>query len=246
MSAPPHISATIRPVAQLDQAERDAMCDLHSRHYANVSPPRFAADLAAKQWVIELRDRTARLLGFSTLRIDPFPYRGRRLRIVFSGDTIVHPEARNSPALAASFGVFFTQFQQDGDELYWLLICKGHRTYRFLPVFFHRFFPRAREEDDSLRPLRDAIAQDRFGTLFDPLRGVLDLRGERDRLRPEDTRVPDAQLRNPHVRFFLAANPGYVQGDELVCLAPLAPWNLRPAARRVIAGARTLWTEAHA
>lgn len=245
MPTGPAIAAAIRPVPQLADTEREAMLDLHCRHYANVSPRQFAADLADKHWVIELREGQGRLVGFSTLRVDAFPYQGRTLRVVFSGDTIVDPEARNTPALAASFGVFFTRLQ-DGDELYWLLICKGHRTYRFLPVFFHHFFPCCTGGGDSLRPLRDAIAQARFGPLFDPARGVLDLRGERDRLRPEDARVPDGHRRDPHTRFFLEANPGYLRGDELVCLAPLAPWNLRPAARRVIAGARTVWTDAHA
>ena len=33
--------------------------------------------------------------------------------------------------------------------------------------------------------------------------------------------------------FFLRRNPGYVRGDEMVCLTELAPHNLRPLARRV-------------
>jgi hypothetical protein len=43
---------------------------------------------------------------------------------------------------------------------------------------------------------------------------------------------PDEAAR-PDVAFFLRSNPGYVHGDELVCLTELAPHNLRPIARRV-------------
>lgn len=235
------------PVSQLGATDRASMYSLHSRHYANVASERFAADLAAKQWVILLRAEGGTLVGFSTLRVDPFRHAGRELRVVFSGDTIVDPRARSSAALAASFGVFFTHLHDIGEtDLYWLLICKGHRTYRFLPVFFHHFFPGCTDGDRDLRSLRDAIALDRFGPLFDPDLGVLALQGSRDRLRPADACIPPGHDRNPHVRFFLHANPGFVHGDELVCLAPLATANLRPAARRVIAQARTLWIDARA
>jgi hypothetical protein len=42
------------------------------------------------------------------------------------------------------------------------------------------------------------------------------------------------RLRDPHVCFFLARNPGHASGDELCCLAPLTRANFTPAAYRVI------------
>jgi hypothetical protein len=35
------------------------------------------------------------------------------------------------------------------------------------------------------------------------------------------------------VRFFLARNPGFVRGDELVCWTSIADDNLTPAGRRM-------------
>ena len=40
-------------------------------------------------------------------------------------------------------------------------------------------------------------------------------------------------MARPETAFFLASNPGYVHGDELVCLTELSTENLRPIARRV-------------
>jgi len=37
------------------------------------------------------------------------------------------------------------------------------------------------------------------------------------------------------VEFFARVNPGYVRGDELVCLCPLTGANQTPAARRLLA-----------
>jgi hypothetical protein len=40
-------------------------------------------------------------------------------------------------------------------------------------------------------------------------------------------------LRNPHIAFFVAQNPGHAQGDELVCLARIHHDNFSAAGRRM-------------
>src|SRR5690349_23459155 len=42
------------------------------------------------------------------------------------------------------------------------------------------------------------------------------------------------RLKDPHVSFFINANPGHVGGDELACLAELSRANLTPAGRRMV------------
>ena len=39
---------------------------------------------------------------------------------------------------------------------------------------------------------------------------------------------------DPHVRFFLEHNPTYLQGTELVCLAPISLENTKSIGRRLI------------
>jgi hypothetical protein len=36
------------------------------------------------------------------------------------------------------------------------------------------------------------------------------------------------ELADPDVAFFVAANPGWVRGHDLVCLTRLSPDNVRP------------------
>ena len=38
---------------------------------------------------------------------------------------------------------------------------------------------------------------------------------------------------DPHIAFFLDRNPGFVRGDELVCLTRIDDRNLTPAGRRM-------------
>jgi hypothetical protein len=48
--------------------------------------------------------------------------------------------------------------------------------------------------------------------------------------------ISERELRVPDIAFFAAANPGWVEGHDLVCLCALTPDNLRPAMRPLLLG----------
>ena len=100
------------------------------------------ADLQAKQWVILLYDDN-RLCGFSTQVVFDFPHEHRLTRILFSGDTIIDKHYWGSLALPVAWGrlMLLLQSSRPDTDLFWLLTSKGYKTYRFLPVFFHEFYP---------------------------------------------------------------------------------------------------------
>ena len=117
------------------------------------------------------------------------------------------------------------------DPLWWLLITSGYRTYRFLPLFFQRSWPRVEAQlPGGLRALRDALAVHVYRETFDATDGLVRL------ARPQPLRAPLAGIppgRSTHDRdlaFFLAQNPGHVRGDELVCLAQCCRSHSRPPA----------------
>jgi hypothetical protein len=124
--------------------------------------------------------------------------------------------------------------------LYWFLICKGHRTYRYLGAFARRYLPRpdvradiGDAADAAAQDLLDHLATERYGHAYDPAAGILSFDVPQGRLAPELARVPDAHRRIGSVAYFLQRNPGYAGGDELVCLCELSASNLRPLARRL-------------
>jgi hypothetical protein len=166
---------------------------------------------------------------------------GRPVRVIFSGDTIVDERHWGQQALAFAWLRLAGHLKAARPDvpLYWLLISKGHRTYRYLPTFSRAFHPSpdAATEAD-LAPLRDFLARDRFGTAYDAAAGVVRFAESRGHLRAEYAEVPETHQRLPEVAFFLARNPGYARGDELVCVCELREDTLRPIARRAfLAGA---------
>jgi hypothetical protein len=231
------LQGRIVPVAGVTPAERDAMFALMDRHYDNVSRAAFDADLDEKLWVIQVVEPDdGKLCGFSTQRLLQQDVEGRSVLALFSGDTIIARAHWGDNALAHFWGRLALSLI-DGRaeaELYWFLISKGYKTYRYLPLFFHNYHPRPdTESPPRLRAVLHALAASRYPDRFDPEAGVVHANGK-DQLRPGVADVTEGRLQDKHVRFFVERNPGHAAGDELCCLAPLTRGNFTRAAWRVI------------
>ena len=210
------------------------MFGLLRSHFIGVDRDTFESDLLQKNWVILLEDHRGVLRGFSTLLVYPENVEGLALTVVYSGDTIVAPEWWGSSALPLTWLRAVRQITplDGGRNVYWLLLTSGFRTYRFLPVFFSEFVPRCGGARATDAALLTRLANARFGRRFDQAAGIVRLEKPQI-LAPELLDVPRGRRLDPHIAFFLERNPGYVRGDELVCLARIADDSLTAAGRRI-------------
>ncbi len=224
---------------ELTETQRDRMYELMAAHFDNVARDTFESDLSEKRWVVLLRDRVlGEIQGFSTLMLLDAVVAGEPIKAVFSGDTIVHREYWGETELASVWGKFIFSLIHSyrGTKFYWFLISKGYRTYKFLPVYFKDFYPRYdRETPEFEAELMATLADLKFPGHYDRERGILRFDGSKDRLNHDLAEVSELRLNHPHTRFFHAKNPGYVDGDELVCLAELTEENLQSIALRILA-----------
>jgi hypothetical protein len=233
------LQGMVTELSEVPSGRRDEMFALMDRHYENMRRSDFDRDLAEKRWVIELVESgSGRLCGFSTQRMLDLSVAGRKVKSLFSGDTIVERRHWGSTALALAWGrlAFAVMDEYRGDELVWILISKGFRTYRFMPVYFREFFPRW----DAPAPawaanIIRAFGQTAFPDRYDAATGIVRAPAEGCRLRPELGNAAVERTSDPHVQFFARANPGHGQGDELVCVAPLTRANFSRTAERLIA-----------
>lgn len=222
------LEARIVEVGGLGPGKRREMFDLMARYYDNVTWTVFQGDLSTKQKVICLEEG-GRLRGFSTQALFEHEFRGRAIRVVFSGDTIIERAYWRSLALPVAWGRMMLGLldEEPERELYWLLTTKGYRTYRFLPVFFREYDPsRLREIPAERRELIGRLAGERFGARFDAGSGVLRAGEQAQRLQPRLAAVAPGRRANPDIAFFERANPGHARGDELVCLCRFERDNL--------------------
>lgn len=221
--------------ACLSAEEVAEMRGLLEEHFEGVRADQFERDLSEKNRVLRVW-RDGRLVGFTTVLAYQTEVSGETIHVIYSGDTIVAPEAWGSSALARGWIRMVKRLQRSAPsgKWYWLLLSAGFRTYRFLPVFWREFWPRPEGEmPDELLHLRNTLARERFGDQFDESAGVV--RFERPQwLGPRLAVVPEGRTGDDHVAFFLARNPGWREGDELVCLTELHDENLTPAGRRIV------------
>lgn len=233
-------------VDRVSASLRAAMLTLYSQYYDHVVAETFERDLSEKEWVIILCDDAQQVVGFSTLQLLTIEIRRQTHRFLFSGDTVVDESSRMSPALSGSFGhILLRMMAQYGEQhLHWFLISKGFRTYRFLPVFFVDFYPVCNKPTPmSVAHIMATVAREKFGEKYDESRGVVQMGGKGDWLNERCKAIPEYRLKDPHVAFFLERNPGYVLGDQLVCLADITHANLNRFARRVIEQTEVEWDE---
>jgi hypothetical protein len=223
------------PRGDLSRADRGACFDLLRRLFLGVSWGDFVRDLEEKDAVMLLRDAETGAVGaFSTLMELELPVAGELLPVVFSGDTAVLPEYRTSFGLGQELARYFLRAYErhPGRPVYYVLISKGWRTYKILPFFFREFFPRHDAETPPYeRALIDAFGVAKYlGRYSD---GVIRFGADAPRLRPGSVDAFPAR-EDPHTAFFLRANPGYLEGDELVCAARIEPANFTPQLSRLL------------
>ena len=222
---------------ELTQREGMEMCLLLMKHFEGVDEAQFETDLRQKTHVLRIWKKHE-LVGFSTLKAYSKEVEDQTMNFLYSGDTIMSPECWNSPILARRWIAMVLEIQRSMPEgrCWWLLLSAGFRTYRYLPVFWRHFWPRFDEPMPSdIRRLRDQLARENFGECFEPNAGIVRFPFPH-RLRSELAEVPDTKRKDEHVAYFLDQNPGWIAGDEWVCLTEISETNLTPVGRRMVRG----------
>ena len=212
------------------------MYDVFCENFERSSLEIFERDLKDKNWVILIRDtERSALQGFSTLALYEMDYQGRRISVVYSGDTVIRREHWGTPELPRSW--IHTVLEKSAhmpQPLYWLLISSGYKTYRFLTVFYKEFYPRYDESTPAeMQAMIEFLATQRFGSDYHCEEGIVRFQNGATPLRKGIAEVSDERLHDPHVAFYISKNPGHVHGDELVCITQIHPDNFTAAGRRM-------------
>lgn len=232
------LTGMIVPVSDLREETVDTLFHLFQRHYLNVTNEGFKRDLHEKEWIILLRDsQYENIRGFSTLTVMHVAVDDVLIAVAFSGDTIIDREYWGEQQLVRSWYQLMERLRIKCDpmKLYWFLISKGYRTYLYLPTFFKDFYPRYDYNTPQFEQnLIDTLGPLKYPHSFNPKTGVIEFNEPEGNLTDELAQVPARRLRDPNVKFFLKRNPGYVKGNELVCVAEFSPDNLRPLTRRLV------------
>lgn len=232
------LKGCITPISELSDCETVAMWRLMQRFYKHVSWSVFMRDLAEKDSVIILRDAcTSDIKGFSTLMVIQTEVEGVQIAAVFSGDTIIDKEYWGEQVLSKLMIQYQLQVLERFSNRYvcWFLISKGYKTYRALPLYFRKFYPCHNEDTPVFeQAVINNLSRLKFGDSYDEARGLIVFNEPSECLRPDVAMIDDKLLKNPHIRHFVLKNPGHREGDELACVARIAPDNFNRAFLRMV------------
>lgn len=223
------------PRERLDVQQIDRMFYLMDTYYTNIRFEDFHNDLQSKTAVICLfNPNDNQLVGFSTLKEYFHLFESKELLILFSGDTILEKEFWGSQELALGFGDYMLHLMKTYPlhDIYWLLISKGFRTYKYLPAFFKEYYPNPVKETPLFyRNLMHSLAHQAFPDRYDEKSGVIKMT---DGPFLKEQYHPQLKKGGRTEKFFYQHNPGYIHGDELVCITELKAENICDFMKRIL------------
>jgi len=225
-----------KAVEDISMSEKREMYNILSNYFEGTSFDGFNADLLEKERAIFIAEGD-KIVGFSTFVTIKIEVEKESVYVVFSGDTIVEKEYRKSSGLAIEVAKYFNNIQERflGKRVYYLLTTKGWRTYKVLPFFFNEFYPRIdRQMPKEIKKVMDIFCQKKYTHSYDSKKNLIIASGKQQRIRSENSYDADYPARdNRDIDFFFESNKGYLNGDELVCIASLEKENINKKLKRV-------------
>jgi hypothetical protein len=177
------------------------------------------------------------LAGFSTFTLRPaLDPDGRTASVLCSGDTIVDPRHWGSSALGKTLiaSAWDLHGRSGRETFWWLLITSGPRTWGVLPTFFKTFHPGPdRPMEDAMARWLDRLCEERWPGRRDADRGTIRLEHPQ-KLKAPLNALPPTRILDRGVNWYVAANPGWTEGDELPSLARIDAGNLTRAGWRYL------------
>lgn len=229
------LKGEVRPVSDFSEEELQLMYELMAEFYDDTNVEVFCRDFADKDYCLVLYSEEGKLVGFTTQKVLELDVDGKRIPGIFSGDTIIHKAYWGDTELFKVWANFWFPYAEKYEEFYWFLICKGYKTYRMLPLFWTEFYPNYRMET----PEYEKRIIDAYGTLlypedYNPGTGVMEYKARKDKLKTGVADIGGRELSNKDVSFFCEKNPGYIQGNDIACLARIDKAMLKKRVREFL------------
>lgn len=218
------LEARTIPLEMLSEKQINEMFNVYHKYYASVTKEVFVSDLSNKNHVIVLTDKIdGEIKGFSTILDYHFNLEGKRVKGVFSGDTIIEKEYWGGSALQMAFimYMFKEKLKRPFSPLYWFLISKGYKTYLLMANNFVEHYPRFEEQTPTeKKSIMDKFASELYPENYDPTSGLIRFEGIHDHLKDDVAPITDEmKIQNERIKFFSETNNSWEVGTELVCLA---------------------------
>ena len=203
----------------------EEMHRVFKKYYRNTEFKTFKSDLDKKNGAFLLRKKsTGEIVGFSTLLEMKMLINGKKVRGVFSGDTIVEEEYWGNNPLNSAFVKFYLKklFANPFKPVYWFLISKGYKTYLLLTNNFLNYYPCFNGENKHLADITAAYCNYLYPEYYNEKKKILDFGKDSQSLKGGVAEITAEMCEKfPKIAFFNERNPTWDRGTELPCVGEL-------------------------
>lgn len=197
------------------------MFKVFCRYYENTSLEQFISDLNRKSGAFIIRRKIDdAIVGFSTMGIYHMEVDGKKIRGIFSGDTILEKEYWGNRAMNAAFvkRLVWEAIKDPFTPQYWFLISKGYKTFLLLTRNFPDYYPHPEHDNPHMKHIVEAYCDKLFPGTLDRDAMVLDFGEGSNCLKSDVTPISAAQRTETDIAFFEQRNPQWERGTELPCV----------------------------
>jgi hypothetical protein len=212
------------PVAEVTPSQWDEIWRLGER-FTDTTRAHFEDDVRRKDEVVLVREGArGELLGLATVHTYATRYAGRKVWVIYAGNTLLDPRLRGFNVFhKVGFESFLrVRLRNPLAPIYFFFDTYSYKSYLMLARNFGEYWPRRDAEMPAdVAAFIDQLGRERYGKLWDPERRLCRGTGEK-KLKPWVAEITPADLAIPEIRFYVEQNPGYREGDMLAALAPLS------------------------
>lgn len=197
------------------------MFKVFCRYYENTSLEQFISDLGRKSGAFIIRRKIDdAIVGFSTMGIYHMEVDGKKIRGIFSGDTILEKEYWGNRAMNAAFvkRLVWEALKDPFTPQYWFLISKGYKTFLLMSRNFPDYYPHPEHENAHMKHIVEAYCDKLFPGKLDRDAMVLDFGEGSNCLKSDVTPITAEQRQETDIAFFEQRNPQWARGTELPCV----------------------------
>lgn len=210
---------------QIDTDRLKAMYSIYEQYYENTKFSIFADDFKNKSGAIVIfNSKTDEIVGFSTVAVQHFYLNGKDYTVLFSGDTVIMKEFWGARTLQSTMLKLMIKLRirYPFNELYWLLISKGYKTYLLLANNYYAYYPNVMGDNEHLSTVIEHYCENFFGEYYDREVGLLNFGDDYQPLKGEIAPITEEmKVKNPKINFFEEKNPTWTIGTELPCIGRL-------------------------
>ncbi|OJU60197.1 MAG: hypothetical protein BGN93_14925 [Acinetobacter sp. 39-4] len=210
---------------QIDIDRLKVMYSIYEQYYENTKFSIFADAFKKKSGAILIfNSETDEIVGFSTVVVQHFYLNGKDYTVLFSGDTVILRAFWGTRTLQSTMLKLMIKLRvkYPFNELYWLLISKGYKTYLLLANNYYVYYPNINDENQHLSSVIEHYCENFFGEYYDKEAGLLNFGDDYQPLKGEVAPITEEmRTKNPNIHFFEQKNPTWTVGTELPCIGRL-------------------------